>query len=84
MIFKCGEICSILGNFACFFVVYQFFQINFLQKFLWEYHQSVKQFRPRSCRPDLSPNSLQKLSVDDTSWQSIKVSSVYIFWSDDF
>ena len=38
-----------LGNFACFFVVCNFFfKINFFKKIFQEYHQSVKKFVSRS------------------------------------
>ena len=55
-----------------------FFKIAFSEKFFQEYHQSVKQFGPRSdlkfrsqdVGPDLDPNCLQRLSADDTSRQS--------------
>ena len=48
-----------------------YFKINFFKKFSQEYHQSVIKFGSRSgptaVGPDLSPNCLQKLSIDDTS-----------------
>ena len=50
-----------------------FFKLT-LEKIFREYHQRVKQFGSRSgptfSRPDLGTNCLQKLSADDTNWQS--------------
>ena len=43
----CFTLC-LLGNFACFFVVCQFFQNQLFQKFFREYHQNFKQFGYRS------------------------------------
>ena len=57
-------------NFSCFFVICCFFQNQLFEKFFQEYHQSVKQFGPRSgttfVGPDLGPICLQRLSADDT------------------
>ena len=56
-----------------------FFQNHFLEKKnVQEYHQSIKQFGPdqdlRVFGPDQGPNSLQKLSADDTSRQRVMIS----------
>ena len=37
-----------LDNFACFFVVGDFFKINFFEKFSHVYHQHIRQFGFRS------------------------------------
>ena len=46
------------------------------QSFFQEYHQSVKQFGPRSdptkCWHGLGPNCLQRLSADGTRRQRVK------------
>ena len=52
-----------------------FFQNQLFQKKNQDYHQSVKQFGSRSgptfCRPDLGPNSLQRLSAYETGQRVI-------------
>ena len=58
-----------LGNFSSA----DFFMTNFFKKFVLGYYQSVNQVPSRSgptfCRfsPDLGPNCLQRLSIDDKS-----------------
>ena len=60
---------------ACWVIFHllTFFMINFFQKFVLGYYQSVNQVRSRSgptfCRfsPDLGPNCLQRLSADNKS-----------------
>ena len=70
----------VLGNFCMLFFCHLiFFKIKFFKKLFQEYIQSVKQFESRSfwtsCRPDLCPNCLQRLSADCTSRQRVMVST---------
>ena len=64
----------LLGNFSCFFLSSAFFfKINFLKKFFQEYHSQVWiHTRPGVFGPDLIPNCLQRLSVDDTCRQLLR------------
>ena len=56
----------------CFCCLLIFFKINFFEKFFKKYHESVKQFGQLTDQagcfivPDPGPNSLQRLSADDT------------------
>ena len=62
--------------FACwvilhaFLLIADFFKMNFFKKIFLEYHPGVKQFGSRSgptiVGPDLDPNCLQRLSVDNS------------------
>ena len=63
-----------LGNFTCFLLSADFFEITVFEKLFQEYHQSVKQFylgSDQNVWPDLGPNCLQMLSADDTSKQRV-------------
>ena len=45
----CALTLCLLGNFVCFFLSSaDFFQNQLLEKFFQEYHQSIKEFGPRS------------------------------------
>ena len=72
-----------LGNFS-YVLLSAFSKSSFLEKFFQEYHQTVKQFGPRSgptfVGHDLGPNCLQllfRLSADNTSKERLKVGVVF-------
>ena len=60
------------------------FKINFFEKLFQEYYQSIKHLyldqTRRSFGPDLVPDCLQKLSVDDTRRQSVNVTTPAVFY----
>ena len=63
--------CCMLGNWACFFVVCDFFKIKFFDFFFRNTIKMSDSLDPDQARHfvglDLGQNCLQRLSADDTS-----------------
>ena len=74
-----GSTLCLLGNFACIFVVYFFFQNDLFLKnsFRTAIRLSNSLDPDQSVGPDLGPNCFQRLSADDTSRQRVDVECKY-------